>query len=191
MVRATSPMREPTASRLELAQVLRAQPAWVAGVGVPQLTAVIWCAQALAETDVPVTADGGIRTGGDFAKALAAGAECAMVGNLLARADESPAELVDRSGGSYKRYRGMASDGAAAARPDAGSSPPATAEGVEGMVPSAGPAAATLGGLAGGLRSAMSYCGSMTLKEFHAAARFVRITPGGLRESHPHDLEQE
>lgn len=163
----------------------------VAGVGVPQLSAVMWCAEAIADSGIPVIADGGIRTSGDLAKALAAGAECAMVGNLLARADESPAELVERDGISYKLYRGMASHGAAATRPGGAANIPDAAEGVEGVVPSTGPVSDVIRQFSGGLRSSMSYTGAVTLPEFREHARFVRITPGGLRESLPHDLVQE
>ena len=160
----------------------------VTGVGVPQLSAVQWCAEALADHDVPLIADGGIRAGGDVAKALAAGADTVMVGNLLARCEESPGAVLERDGRRFKAYRGMASHGAAATRPDASGAPPDAAEGVEGVVPLSGPVAAELARLAGGLRSSMSYAGARTLDEFRTNARFVRITSGGLRESHPHDL---
>lgn len=163
----------------------------VAGVGVPQLTAVAWCAEALAGLGVPAIADGGIRAGGDVAKAIAAGAQTVMIGNLLAGADESPGEAIEHEGRPVKRFRGMASDGAAASRPagDDGTQPEyRTAEGVEAMVPARGPAATVVGDLVGGLRSAMSYCAGSSIAEFAERSRFVRMTPGGLRESHPHDL---
>lgn len=160
----------------------------VTGVGVPQLSAVRWCAEVLAPLDVPLIADGGVRAGGDVAKAIAAGADSVMVGNLLARCEESAGAVVEREGARYKTYRGMASHGAAATRPDASGAPPAAAEGVEGVVPLAGSAAREVGRLVGGLRSSMSYAGAGTLPEFRANAHFVRITSGGLRESLPHDL---
>jgi len=163
----------------------------VAGVGVPQLSAVMWCAETISGSGIPLVADGGIRAGGDISKALAAGAESVMVGNLLARADESPAELVERDGVTYKAYRGMASEGAAASRPGDQLNQPDAAEGVQGVVPSTGPVDRTLRELNGGLRSAMSYSGAVTLAEFRDCARFVRITSGGLRESLPHDLLQD
>jgi IMP dehydrogenase len=159
----------------------------VTGVGVPQLSAVMWCSEALAEHDVPLIADGGIRAGGDVAKALAAGGATVMVGNLLARADESPGEVIERDGIKYRRYRGMASHGAAASRPSNGSSPDA-AEGVDGLVPVTGPVETTIRELVGGLRSSMSYCGAYDLDGFRRLASFVRITSGGLKESHPHDM---
>ena len=160
----------------------------VTGVGVPQLSAVMWCAEALADHDVPLIADGGIRAGGDVAKALAAGGDTVMVGNLLARADESPGEVVRHGGMRYRRYRGMASHGAAASRPAANGSSPDAAEGVEGLVPVSGPVDATIRELVGGLRSSMSYCGAYDLIEFRRVASFVRITAGGLKESHSHDI---
>jgi len=165
----------------------------VAGVGVPQFSAVLECAEAVAPHGVPVIADGGIRAGGDVAKAIAAGAETVMVGNLLAGTPESPGVVVARNGTRVKVFRGMASAGAAAARRAVdGDDPtefnPIVPEGVEAVVPLRDPAAAILHGLVGGLRSGMSYSDARTIPEFHANARFVRITPGGLRESHPHDV---
>lgn len=165
----------------------------VAGVGVPQLSAVMECAEACAREGVPVIADGGIRSGGDVAKAIAAGAESVMVGNLLAGTPESPGVVVSRNGSRVKVFRGMASEGAAAARREAdGEDPtqfvPVVAEGVEAVVPLRDPAAVVVHQLVGGLRSGMSYSDSRTIPELHRNARFVRITPGGLRESYPHDV---
>jgi IMP dehydrogenase len=165
----------------------------VAGVGVPQLTAVMECAEACAPHGVPVIADGGIRFGGDVAKAIAAGAESVMVGNLLAGTPESPGVVVSRNGTRVKVFRGMASSAAADARraiegDDDTEFTPVVAEGVEAVVPLRDATATILHGLVGGLRSGMSYSDARTIPEFHRKARFVRITPGGLRESHPHDV---
>lgn len=165
----------------------------VAGVGVPQLTAVIECAEACAESGVPVIADGGIRAGGDVAKAIAGGAESVMVGNLLAGTPESPGVVVSRNGTRVKVFRGMASGAAAAARRAADGEDgtefiPVVAEGVEAVAPLRDAVADVLHGLVGGLRSGMSYSDARTIPDFHRNARFVRITPGGLRESYPHDV---
>lgn len=167
----------------------------VAGVGVPQLTAVMECAEACAPLDVPVIADGGIRVGGDVAKAIGGGAETVMIGNLLAGTPESPGVVVTRNGGRVKVFRGMASTAAADARraaegegDDDTDFAPVVAEGVEAVVPLRDAVATVLHGLIGGLRSGMSYSDARTIPEFHRNARFVRITPGGLRESYPHDV---
>jgi IMP dehydrogenase len=167
----------------------------VAGVGVPQLTAVLDAVEACRPHDVPVIADGGIREPGDVAKAIAAGAETVMVGNLLAGTDESPGRLVTRGGQKFKVYRGMASAEAARIRLTAeGVEPPdgteftTVPEGVEAAVPHRGDASQVVHRLVGGLRSAMSYSDARTIAEFHANARFVRITSAGLIESRPHDL---
>ncbi len=168
----------------------------VAGVGVPQLTAVLDAVAACREHDVPVIADGGIREPGDVAKAIAAGAETVMVGNLLAGTDESPGRLVTRGGQKFKVYRGMASAEAARIRQTAeGVEPPdgteftqVVPEGVEAAVPYRGDAGQVVHRLIGGLRSAMSYADAHSIAEFHANARFVRITTAGLIESRPHDL---
>ena len=165
----------------------------VAGVGVPQLTAVMECAEACAPHGVPVIADGGIRFGGDVAKAIAAGAESVMIGNLLAGTPESPGVVVSRNGTRVKVFRGMASSAAADARraidrDDDTEFTPVVAEGVEAVVPLRDAAATVIHGLVGGLRSGMSYSDARTIPEFHRKAHFVRITPGGLRESHPHDV---
>lgn len=168
----------------------------VAGAGVPQLSAVYACAQALANTGVPVIADGGIRHSGDVVKALAAGAGCVMIGHLLAGTEESPGETVVRGGQRYKVYRGMASRAAARARwrrehdgEDLDELAQAVApEGVETVVPFRGAVADVLRDLAGGLRSGMSYCNARTLEELRANARFMRITEAGRREGQPHGL---
>jgi IMP dehydrogenase len=166
----------------------------VAGVGVPQLSAVMACAEACAAHDVPVIADGGIRAGGDVAKAVAAGAETVMVGNLLAGSPESPGDVVTRNGQRVKVFRGMASAAAAEARRQAEGEggadfSPVVAEGVEAVVPLRDEAARIVHALVGGLRSGMSYSNAHTIREMHENARFVRITPGGLRESYPHDVD--
>jgi IMP dehydrogenase len=167
----------------------------VAGVGVPQLSAVMACAEACAAHDVPVIADGGIRAGGDVAKAVAAGAETVMVGNLLAGSPESPGDVVTRNGQRVKVFRGMASAAAAEARRQAEGEggadfSPVVAEGVEAVVPLRDEAARIVHALVGGLRSGMSYSNAHTIREMHENARFVRITPGGLRESYPHDVDR-
>lgn len=167
----------------------------VAGVGVPQLTAVMDAYSAAMKADVPVIADGGIKFSGDLAKALAAGAETAMIGSLLAGTDESPGEVFLYQGRSYKAYRGMGSVGAMARgsadryfQQDIKDSLKLVPEGIEGQVPYKGPVGAVLHQLAGGLRAAMGYVGAATLAEFREKAEFVRITSSGLRESHAHDV---
>jgi IMP dehydrogenase len=167
----------------------------VAGVGVPQLTAVMDAYSAAQKADVPVIADGGIKFSGDLAKALAAGAETAMIGSLLAGTDESPGEVFLYQGRSYKAYRGMGSVGAMARgsadryfQQDIKDSLKLVPEGIEGQVPYKGPVGAVLHQLAGGLRAAMGYVGAATLPEFREKAEFVRITSSGLRESHAHDV---
>ena len=169
----------------------------VAGVGMPQLTAVMDCAAAARERgDVPVIADGGIKFSGDFAKAIAAGASCAMVGSMLAGTDESPGEVILYQGRSFKSYRGMGSMGAMARgsadryfQKDAASDK-LVPEGIEGQVPYKGAAGTVLHQLVGGLRAAMGYTGCATVAAFHGGgARFVRITGAGLKESHVHDVQ--
>ena len=167
----------------------------VAGVGVPQLTAIMDAASAGAKAGVPVIADGGIKYSGDLAKALAAGASCAMVGSLLAGTDETPGETFLYQGRSYKAYRGMGSVGAMARgsadryfQQDIKDTLKLVPEGIEGQVPYKGPVANVLHQLAGGLRAAMGYVGARTLEEFHERAEFVRITGAGLRESHVHNV---
>ena len=168
----------------------------VAGVGVPQLSAVMDCADICRKADVPLIADGGIRAGGDVAKAIAAGAESVMVGNLLAGTPESPGEVVSRDGRRMMVFRGMAAAGAAAARraadgdeEDATQFTPVVPEGVEAVVPLSDSVAVIVHTLVGGLRSGMSYSAARTIPEMHRNSSFVRITSGGLRESHPHDVD--
>jgi IMP dehydrogenase len=167
----------------------------VAGVGVPQLTAIMDTVEVARKTGTPVIADGGIKYSGDLAKALAAGADCAMIGSLLAGTDETPGEVFLYQGRSYKTYRGMGSVGAMARgsadryfQQDIKDTLKLVPEGVEGQVPYKGAAATVLHQLAGGLRAAMGYVGATTLAEFHRKAQFVRISGAGLRESHVHDV---
>ena len=165
----------------------------VAGVGVPQLTAILDCAAAAG--DVPVIADGGIKFSGDFAKAIAAGASCAMVGSMIAGTDESPGEVILYQGRSFKSYRGMGSLGAMARgsadryfQKDAASDK-LVPEGIEGQVAYKGSAGAVIHQLVGGLRAAMGYTGSATVAEMRTNCEFVRITGAGLKESHVHDVQ--
>jgi len=165
----------------------------VAGVGVPQLTAIMDCAQAAG--NVPVIADGGIKFSGDFAKAIAAGASCAMVGSMLAGTDESPGETILYQGRTFKAYRGMGSLGAMARgsadryfQKDAASDK-LVPEGIEGQVAYKGPAGNVLHQLVGGLRAAMGYTGCATVEEMRRDCTFVRITGAGLKESHVHDVQ--
>ncbi len=167
----------------------------VAGVGVPQLTAIMDSVEAAKKTGTPVIADGGIKYSGDLAKALAAGADCAMVGSLLAGTDETPGEVFLYQGRSYKSYRGMGSVAAMARgsadryfQQDIKDALKLVPEGVEGQVGYKGPVANVLHQLAGGLCAAMGYVGAATLADFHAKAEFVRISGAGLRESHVHDV---
>ncbi len=165
----------------------------VAGVGVPQLSAIIDSASAAG--DVPVIADGGIKFSGDFAKAIAAGASCAMVGSMIAGTDESPGEVILYQGRSFKSYRGMGSLGAMARgsadryfQKDAASDK-LVPEGIEGQVPYKGSASAVIHQLMGGLRAAMGYTGCETVEKMRQNCRFVRITGAGLKESHVHDVQ--
>lgn len=165
----------------------------VAGVGVPQLTAIMDCAAAAG--DVPVIADGGIKFSGDFAKAIAAGASCAMVGSMIAGTDESPGEVILYQGRSFKSYRGMGSLGAMASgsadryfQKDAASDK-LVPEGIEGQVAYKGSAAAVVHQMVGGLRAAMGYTGCATIPEMRKNCNFVRITGAGLKESHVHDVQ--
>lgn len=167
----------------------------VTGVGVPQLTAILWVARIAHAAGVPVIADGGIRQTGDIAKALAAGADSVMIGSLLAGHEESPGERVLLEGRAYKVYRGMGSLGAmyhgSADRYFQDMDTELTKlvpEGVEGRVPFKGNVSDTLFQLVGGLRAAMGYCGCATIAELQQRARFIRMTLAGLRESHPHDV---
>ena len=165
----------------------------VAGVGVPQLTAISDC--SIAADDVPVIADGGIKFSGDFAKAIAAGASCAMVGSMIAGTDESPGEVILYQGRSFKSYRGMGSLGAMASgsadryfQKDAASDK-LVPEGIEGQVAYKGSAAAVVHQMVGGLRAAMGYTGCATVAEMRKNCRFVKITGAGLKESHVHDVQ--
>jgi IMP dehydrogenase len=167
----------------------------VAGVGVPQLTAIMDAVDVAKQTNTPVIADGGIKYSGDLAKALAAGADCAMVGSLLAGTDETPGEVFLYQGRSYKTYRGMGSVGAMARgsadryfQQEIKDTLKLVPEGVEGQVPYKGPVANVVHQLVGGLRAAMGYVGAKDLAEFHDKAEFVRISGAGLRESHVHDV---
>ncbi len=167
----------------------------VAGVGVPQLTAILDAASAARKAGVPVIADGGIKFSGDLAKALAAGADCAMIGSLLAGTDETPGEVFLYQGRSYKAYRGMGSVGAMARgsadryfQQDIKDSLKLVPEGIEGQVAYKGPVSGVLHQLTGGLRAAMGYVGGRDLPDFQSKARFIRITSAGLRESHVHDV---
>lgn len=167
----------------------------VAGVGVPQLTAINDCAEAAAKDGIPVIADGGIKFSGDFAKAIAGGASCAMVGSMLAGTDEAPGEIILYQGRSFKSYRGMGSV-AAMAQGSAdryfqkeASSDKLVPEGIEGQVPYKGPAANVLHQMVGGLRAAMGYTGNLTVKDMRTGCKFVKISGAGLKESHVHDVQ--
>jgi IMP dehydrogenase len=167
----------------------------VAGVGVPQLSAILEVAAAAQGSDVPIIADGGIKASGDLAKALAAGAEVAMVGSLLAGTEETPGETYLHNGRSYKAYRGMGSVGAMARgsadryfQAEIRDTMKLVPEGIEGQVAYKGPVGGVLHQLAGGLRAAMGYLGAATLKDLRERAEFVKITNAGLRESHVHDV---
>jgi IMP dehydrogenase len=168
----------------------------VAGVGVPQVTAIYDVAQAAARDGIPVVADGGLASSGDIAKAIAAGADVVMTGSMLAGTDEAPGDVVVSQGERYKEYRGMGSLGAMKARGyskdryfqnDIEDVDKLVPEGIEGRVPYKGPLAPIVHQLVGGLRQAMGYCGAATIEDMKSA-RFVRITSAGLRESHPHDM---
>jgi IMP dehydrogenase len=167
----------------------------VAGVGVPQLTAILDCATVCRKHNVPLIADGGVRLSGDFAKAIAAGASVVMGGSLFAGTDEAPGETVTLEGQNFKSYRGMGSisamkEGSASRYLQDMKTEPAklVAEGIEGYVRSKGPVGDVVFQMVGGLRAAMGYLGAATIPEMWARARFVRLTNAGLRESHPHDV---
>jgi IMP dehydrogenase len=169
----------------------------VAGVGVPQITAILDCAHAAARHGIPVIADGGVQFSGDVAKAIAAGADSVMLGSLLAGTDESPGDVVVAQGEYFKEYRGMGSLGAMKARSfskdryfqgDRDDVAKLVPEGIEGRVPYKGPLTNIVYQLVGGLRQAMGYCGAATIEEMRISTRFVRMTAAGLRESHPHDV---
>jgi IMP dehydrogenase len=168
----------------------------VAGVGVPQLTAITDAATRAHKADIPVIADGGIKYSGDLAKAIAAGADCAMVGSLLAGTDESPGEVFLYNGRSYKSYRGMGSLGAMARgsadryfQQEVADKLKLVPEGIEGRVPYKGPAGTVIHQLVGGLKAAMGYTGNATIAEMQKNCRFLRITNAGLAESHVHDVQ--
>lgn len=167
----------------------------VAGVGVPQATAIMECAKAASRYGVPVIADGGIKYSGDITKAIACGAHSVMIGSLFAGTDESPGETILYQGRSYKSYRGMGSLGAMKegsrdryAQHDVQEVSKLVPEGIEGMVPYRGPLSAVIHQLVGGLRSGMGYVGCNSIEELRTKARFVKITSAGLRESHVHDV---
>jgi len=169
----------------------------VAGVGVPQLTAIYMCSRAAAPHGVPIIADGGIQSSGDIDKAIGAGADCAMIGSLFAGTDESPGEVIIYQGERFKEYRGMGSIGAMRQRQYAldryrqqgvSDLSKLVAEGVEGQVPYKGPLANLVAQLVGGLRAAFGYVGAASVAEMKAKAQFVRQSSAGIRESHPHDI---
>jgi len=167
----------------------------VAGVGVPQLTAILDAVRAAKDSGTPIIADGGIKYSGDMAKALAAGASTVMVGSMLAGTDETPGEVFLYKGRSYKAYRGMGSVGAMAQgsadryfQKEVGDTMKLVPEGIEGQTPFKGPVAPILHQMLGGLRAAMGYTGAANLEEFTKRAEFVKITNAGLRESHVHDV---
>ncbi|KQR77534.1 inosine-5'-monophosphate dehydrogenase [Rhizobium sp. Leaf384] len=167
----------------------------VAGVGVPQLAAIMSAVEAARAADIPVIADGGIKFSGDLAKAIAAGASAVMIGSLLAGTDESPGEVFLHQGRSFKAYRGMGSVGAMARgsadryfQAEVRDTLKLVPEGIEGQVPYKGPVSGVLHQLAGGLKASMGYVGGKTLKDFQDRATFVRISGAGLRESHAHDV---
>lgn len=168
----------------------------VAGVGVPQLTAIEDAARAAAESGTPIIADGGVKFSGDFAKALAAGAHCVMLGSMLAGAEEAPGEVFLFQGRSYKAYRGMGSIGAMGRgsadryfQGEVKETMKLVPEGIEGQVPYKGAVSPILHQVLGGLRAAMGYVGAANIRELHEKARFVQITGAGLRESHVHDVK--
>ncbi len=169
----------------------------VTGVGVPQITAIAEAAKGLKGSNVPLIADGGIRFSGDIAKAIAAGADTVMIGNLFAGTDESPGEIELYQGRTYKNYRGMGSLGAMAQREGSSDryfqdhqdqAEKLVPEGIEGRIPYKGPLSATVHQMTGGLRSSMGYIGCATIAEIHEKAQFVKITAAGSRESHAHDV---
>ena len=167
----------------------------VAGVGVPQLTAINDCAEVGAKTGIPVIADGGIKFSGDFAKAIAAGASCAMIGSMLGGTDEAPGEVILYQGRSYKSFRGMGSVGAMAQGSadryfqKEASAEKLVPEGIEGQVPYKGPAGTVLHQMIGGLRAAMGYTGCATIEDMRTNCNFVKISSAGLKESHVHDVQ--
>jgi IMP dehydrogenase len=164
----------------------------VSGAGVPQITAIAECSKATRPAGVPLISDGGIKFSGDVTKAIAAGADCVMIGSLFAGTDESPGETILFQGRTFKSYRGMGSQGAMAqgssdryGQEGAGKLVP---EGIEGRVPSKGPLSELVFQLVGGLRAGMGYCGAATIRELQEKSKFLRVSPAGLRESHVHDV---
>ena len=164
----------------------------VSGAGVPQITAIVNCARAARPAGVPLIADGGIKYSGDITKAIAAGADCVMIGSLFAGTEESPGETILYQGRTFKSYRGMGSIGAMAQGSSDRYSQEAAAklvpEGIEGRVPYKGPLGEMVFQLVGGVRSGMGYCGCQTIAEMHERAEFIRVSPAGLREGHVHDV---
>ncbi|MDR2709675.1 MAG: IMP dehydrogenase, partial [Elusimicrobiota bacterium] len=166
----------------------------IAGIGVPQITAVYDCAQVAKKYDVPVIADGGIKYSGDIAKAIGAGADVCMIGSLFAGTTESPGENIIYNGRSFKQYRGMGSTAAMSLAQGSGdryfqeNTKKLVAEGVEGRVPYRGAVGDVIFQLIGGLRSAMGYCGTKTIVQLKEEVEFIRISAAGLAESHPHDI---
>jgi IMP dehydrogenase len=164
----------------------------VSGAGVPQLTAIAECSRAAKEGNIPLIADGGVKFSGDITKAVAAGADCVMIGSLLAGTDESPGETILYQGRTFKTYRGMGSLGAmATGSTDRYALDPTqklVPEGIEGRVASKGPLADLIYQLVGGLKAGMGYCGCRTIAQMHCEARFIRVSSAGLRESHVHDV---
>jgi IMP dehydrogenase len=164
----------------------------VSGAGVPQLTAISECSRAAKDANIPLVADGGIKFSGDVTKAIAAGADCVMIGSLLAGTDESPGETILYQGRTFKSYRGMGSLGAmASGNTDRYSLDPTqklVPEGIEGRVASKGPLADLVYQLVGGLKAGMGYCGCRSIEQMQTEARFIRVSPAGLRESHVHDV---
>lgn len=164
----------------------------IAGIGVPQITAIYDCAKATEGTGIPIIADGGIQYSGDIAKALGAGASCVMLGNLLAGTEEAPGEMIIYQGKNYKSYRGMGSLGAMQAgskdRYFQQNAKKLVPEGIEGRIPYKGHVSDVLFQLIGGLRASMGYCGAKDIKAMNEDTQFIQITGAGLRESHPHDV---
>ena len=164
----------------------------IAGIGVPQITAIYDCAKAAEGTGIPIIADGGIQYSGDIAKALGAGASCVMLGNLLAGTEEAPGEMIIYQGKNYKSYRGMGSLGAMQAgskdRYFQQNAKKLVPEGIEGRIPYKGHVSDVLFQLIGGLRASMGYCGAKDIKAMNEDTQFIKITGAGLRESHPHDV---
>ena len=164
----------------------------VAGIGVPQISAILQCAEMADKYGIPTIADGGIKYSGDIVKAIAAGAKLVMMGSMLAGCEEAPGEMEIYQGRQFKVYRGMGSLGAMACgskdRYFQQNNKKLVPEGVEGRVPYRGPASEIVYQMMGGLRSGMGYCGSHNIEDLRTKSKFVRITAAGLKESHPHDI---